>query len=485
MSDEGHATPTIHLGLRSRLIAAFALSALLLSVLMGTIAYLTTRHTLVVEKQDAALHQAYANAALLRNAIADRVPSINDVVSSLDTGNGSTSLLDDRGQWFSTSLTLSRTSLPTSARLLVAQGSVVKQTAATGAAPLLVIGVPIPAVHASYFLAYDLSDLQHTLRVLLFALGAAGAVTTLLGASIGLVASRRTMRPLTEVSDAAAAIAAGDLSTRLPVDRSDPDLSGLTVSFNAMVDRLEDRIARDARFTSDVSHELRSPLMTLAASLSVLESNQGALDDRSRQALLLMSGDVHRFQRLVTDLLEISRIDADAVDVSLEEVRAGELVRRSVDQAISHLPGGASPSVIVDPAAERAILSVDKRRFERIMGNLLENAQQYAGGATGVSARLGATGGTVEISVIDDGPGITDRDKARIFERFYRGATSGRRGSGDGSGLGLALVAEHVRRQGGTVLVDDAPEGTGAVFVISLPIVSDVALLAQGKSDRS
>ena len=485
MSEERHAAPAIRLGLRSRLIAAFALSALLLSVLMGTIAYLTTRHTLVVEKQDAALHQAYANAALLRNAIADHVPSINDVVSSLDTGNGSTSLLDVRGQWFSTSLTLSRTSLPPSALALVAHGSVVKQTASTATAPLLVVGVPIPAVHAAYYLAYDLSDLQHTLRVLLIALGAAGAVTTLLGAGIGLVASRRTMRPLTEVSDAAAAIAGGDLSTRLPVNSSDPDLSGLTVSFNAMVDRLEDRIERDARFTSDVSHELRSPLMTLAASLSVLENSQESLDDRSRQALALMSGDVHRFQRLVTDLLEISRIDADAVDLSLEEVRAGELVRRSVDQAVSNIPDGTHPAVTVEPAAERVVLSVDKRRFERIMGNLLENAQQYAGGATTVATRLGADGVTVDISVIDDGPGLSDLDKARIFERFYRGATSGRRGSGDGSGLGLSLVAEHVRRQGGTVVVADAPDGHGAIFTVSLPIAPDASLLADDKDGRS
>ena len=471
MTREPTSPPSVHLGLRSRLIAAFALGALTLSVLMGAIAYFTTRHTLVVEKQDAALHQAYANAALLRNALSNNVPSISDVVASLDTGSGTTSLLNDHEQWFSTSLSVSLTSIPPSARQVVEAGSVATQTAPGSGAPNLIVGVPIPAVHSAYYLLYDLTDLQHTLRVLLIALGAAAAATTLLGAGVGLIASRRTMRPLTEVSQAAVSIAEGDLSTRLPVDRWDPDLSGLTSSFNAMVDRLEDRIDRDARFTSDVSHELRSPLTTLSASLGVLEANRSSLDDRSRQALDLMAGDLRRFQRLVTDLLEISRIDADSDTLVLEEVRAGELVRRSVAQASSVLPAMDAPAVHIADEAERAILEVDKRRFERVMGNLLENALAYAGGATSVDVDVSGDGSHVEVSVTDEGTGIEPGERERIFDRFYRGSTSGRRGNSEGSGLGLALVAEHVRRQHGTVRVVDNPDATGTVFIVSLPIV--------------
>lgn len=477
MTPARRSSPPAHLGLRSRLIAAFALGALTLSVLMGAIAYFTTRHTLIVEKQDAALHQAYANAALLRNAISNKVPSISDVVASLDTGSGTTSLLNDHTQWYSTSLSISRSSIPASTRLVVEEGSVATQTAPGAGAPNLVVGVPIPAVHASYYLLYDLTDLQHTLRVLLIALGAAGVATTLLGAGIGLVASRRTMRPLTEVSKAAVSIAHGDLTTRLPVDRWDPDLSGLTSSFNAMVDQLEDRIERDARFTSDVSHELRSPLTTLSASLGVLEATRSSLDDRSRQALDLMAGDLRRFQRLVTDLLEISRIDADSDAIALEEVQAGELVQRSVAQALSVLPATHSPAVHIDEEAAHAILAVDKRRFERVMGNLLENAEAYAGGATSVDVRISDDGGHVEVAVTDEGAGIEPGERERIFDRFYRGSTSGRRGSSEGSGLGLALVAEHVRRQHGTVEAVDNPTTTGTVFIVSLPIVLTTTIL--------
>jgi len=473
MARNSDAGPVARLGLRSRLIATFALGALLLSVLMGAIAFATTRHFLVGERRSAALHQAYANAALLRNGLAANVPRIDTALTSLDTGPGSASLLDNKGQWFSTSLAVSRSSLPAPLRSTVAQGHVATQASQPGSTASLAVGVPLPSVHAAYYLVYDLTDLQHTLRVLLYALGAAAVVTTLLGAGVGLAASRRTMRPLAQVSDAAVAIAGGQLDTRLPVDRADPDLVGLTTSFNAMVDRLQDRLERDARFTSDVSHELRSPLTTLAAALGVLERHSDELSDTGRQALVLLAGDLGRFQRLVADLLEISRADADVDDVALEEVEAGEIVRRAVAAAAASLPSESSPEVSVTPAADHARLLVDKRRMERVMGNLLENASHYAGGATRVTVRTTPGGSTVEIAVIDRGPGIPVAERARVFDRFYRAAASGRRGdTNEGSGLGLALVAEHIRRQGGTVSVGDSPDGQGSAFLVTLPVVS-------------
>ena len=458
------------LGLRSRLIATFALGALSLSVLMGALVYFTARHTLVVEQQGAALRQAYANAALLRNALAASIPSIDAEVTSLDTGRATASLLNDDGRGFSTSLSISRSSLPTSLRSDVRSGHVSTVTSSQGSSPLLMVGVPIPSVRSSYYFVVDLSDLEHTLRVLLAALAAAAAVTTVLGALVGLIASRRTMRPLTEVSTAAAAIAVGDLTTRLPVDRRDPDLGALSTSFNAMVDQLEERIERDARFTSDVSHELRSPLTTLAASLEVLESARADLPPRADRAVDLMAGDLRRFQRMVADLLEISRLDAGSGDLALDEVVAGELVRQCVAAASRDLPEADRPTVRISPEAEPCLLLVDKRRVERIITNLLENARLYAGGATEVSAEVPADGTTVAITVADAGPGIAPDERTKVFDRFYRGVTSGRRGATDGSGLGLSLVAEHVRRLDGDVRIVDGPDGVGTAFVVTLPI---------------
>ena len=186
-------------------------------------------------------------------------------------------------------------------------------------------------------------------------------VTTLLGIALGRFASVRSLRPLADVSRAAGAIAGGELDTRLDAEAADPDLEGLTNSFNAMVDQLQERIEREARFNSDVSHELRSPLTTLAAALEVLEADRDELPPRSQRALQLLSDDLRRFQRMVGDLLEMSRADAGSVDVFLEEVSVSELVQRSVETGFGHMvahgPGGP-PEVHVDPA----VRSVARRR---------------------------------------------------------------------------------------------------------------------------
>jgi signal transduction histidine kinase len=229
-----------------------------------------------------------------------------------------------------------------------------------------------------------------------------------------------------------------------------------------MADRLQERIEREARFTSDVSHELRSPLTTLSTSIGVLEARRDDLPPRSRQALDLLAAELRRFQRMVADLLEISRFDAGSAELSLDEVRVDELVQHAVQAG-----GNGSLPVEIAPDVAGLQVSVDKRRIERVLANLVENAAVYAGGVTRLAVE--ATGTKVRLIVEDAGPGIPTESRQRIFERFFRGSASGRRGAGDGSGLGLALVAEHVRLHGGRVWVDDRPGG-GSRFVVELPI---------------
>jgi len=275
------------------------------------------------------------------------------------------------------------------------------------------------------------------------------------------------------------AIASGQLGTRLPAAIDDPDLAGLTGSFNAMVDQLQERIEREERFSSDVSHELRSPLTTLSTTLAVLEAHNAELSEPAQRALALLGADLRRFQRMVGDLLEIARSDAGSSDVALEEVTLGELVRRSVAANSRTLPGGGpGPTVEVDPSVAQAWVTVDKRRFERVMANLLENAALYGGGATAVRVRPGPSDpdgrATVRVSVEDHGPGVSPTERSRVFERFYRGQTSGQRGAGNGTGLGLALVAEHVRLHGGRVWADEATGG-GARFTVELPVADEAS----------
>lgn len=494
------------LGIGARITAVFGLGALLLSILMGGLSYFTVRHFLLAGRETAAQHQAFNNAVLVRTQLQQGTPATKytSLLANIDAGSDAHSVLYQRGKYYDSSLSVNASSIPLRLRRDVLAGTAATQTYRTGEGTAeIAVGVPVPAAHAAYFEVFDLSDLDHTLRVLGLTLLVAGVVTTVLGVALGRFASVRLLRPLADVSRAAGAIAGGELDTRLDQDAADPDLEGLTLSFNAMVDQLQERIEREARFNSDVSHELRSPLTTLAASLEVLEADRDKLPTRSQRALQLLSDDLHRFQRMVGELLEISRADAGSVDVFLEEVNVAELVQRSVEVGFGHMDGhrpgngargdGASgngapgkaaagigaagngavvpPRVQVDPAVRHWRVGVDKRRFERVMVNLMENADHYGGGVTEVLVAPGDDE-QVEVSVDDAGPGIDPLERLKIFERFYRGSASGRRGTGTGTGLGLALVAEHMHVMQGDVRVESSPAG-GARFVLTLPVLAD------------
>jgi signal transduction histidine kinase len=463
----------VKLGIAARITAIFGLGALLLSFSMGGLSYFTTRHFLLAERESAAQHQAFANATLVRSSLESGNNQYADLLASLDVGSDSHSLLIHKSTAYSSSLSLSASSIPSRLRQEVLSGSAATQTYRIGTQgqPQIVIGVPIPSVHAAYFEVFSLSDLDHTLRVLGLTLFGAGVITTLLGTALGRFASSRSLRPLAGVSRAAVAIAGGQLDTRLDSDAADPDLEGLTASFNAMVDQLQVRIEREARFNSDVSHELRSPLTTLSASLEVLEADRDNLPPRAQRALQLLGDDLRRFQRMVGDLLEMSRADAGSVDVFLEEVNVAELVQRAVEAGMRSLGDPhVAPEMVIAPAVWPLHVGVDKRRFERVMANLMENAAYYGGGATVISVQV-SVDERVEIAVEDAGPGINPMERSKVFERFYRGSASGRRGTGTGSGLGLALVAEHVRLMNGRTWVESSPT-EGARFVVSLPILA-------------
>jgi len=475
----------VKLGIGARITAVFGLGALILSILMGGLSYFTVRHFLLAGRESTDQHQAFTNANLVRTSLQSGDTGYVVLLSNIDAGTGAHSVLYHRAKTYDSSLAVTAASIPHELRKVVLSGTAATQTYRNpeGTAEI-VIGVPIPSVHAEYFEVFDLSDLDHTLRVLALALFAAGGITTILGIALGRFASTRSLRPLAVVSRAAGAIAAGDLDTRLDLEAADPDLEGFTLSFNAMVDQLQERIEREARFNSDVSHELRSPLTTLAAAMEVLETDREALPPRSQRALQLLSDDLRRFQRMVGDLLEMSRAEAGSVDIFFEEVQVAELVQRSVETGFGHMvargPGtGAPPDVDVDPAVRSWWVGVDKRRFERVMVNLMENANHYGGGVTGVAVRPARTVDAglsddkrVEVIVDDEGPGIDPLERTKVFERFYRGSASGRRGTGTGTGLGLALVAEHMHVMRGEVRVESSPAG-GARFVLTLPVLPD------------
>jgi two-component system sensor histidine kinase MtrB len=423
----------------------FGLGALVLSATMAGLTYFTARQYILHERESAILRQAYVNASFARSELLHQT-DFTTLLESLDTVPGSLSVIEQRGEWHAEALSVGEEAIPTSLRHLVLEGTPATQHFVLAGSPELVVGIPLPAVGAAYFEVFSLAELSRTLQILALALAGAALVTTIAGVVIGRWASSRALRPLREVSRAAETIAGGKLSTRLAAE-DDPDLFALASSFNRMADALLERIDREVRFTSDVSHELRSPLTTLSNSLGILEAHQDELPDRSRQALSLLSGELRRFQRMVDDLLEISRVDTGSAELLLDQVDIGEFARQA-----AHASGAPDVPVEVDPDIAGHQVVLDKRRMERVIANLVANANQYAGGVTRIGVE--AARGAVRLVVADSGPGVPETEKERIFERFYRGRAASQRGATVGTGLGLSLVAEHVRLHGGRVWVE-------------------------------
>ncbi len=449
-------------GLQARLTAAFALGAALLSAFLAVVTYSLVRDNLVSQRESSATRQAYADARTIRDGLRTAGASPLDLLLDLQLPTGASAFVLVEGKPYTSDVAIGLNEFPEDLRQAVAEGRPARMRYGLAGTARLGVGVPLPAVGASYFESAAFTEVEDALGSLSIALVVAGLLTTIAGASLGTAAGRSVLRPLAEVRQAAVAIAGGRLDTRVStVD--DADLGALVTSFNDMARALQERIERDGRFASDVSHELRSPLTTLSASIEVLQGRRDEMPERAQAALDLLVGDVQRFTTMVEDLLEISRFDGGNASLHLDNVRIAELVVLAVGLRDRPVP------VEVEPAAAACMAQVDKRRLVRVLANLLDNAEAYAGGATVVNVEAADT--DVRIAVTDAGPGVDPGERDRVFERFSRGgAVAGQRSTSEGVGLGLALVREHVGLHGGRVWVEDAPDGAGARFVVELPL---------------
>jgi two-component system, OmpR family, sensor histidine kinase MtrB len=448
-------------------MVTFGVGAFLLISLFASLTYVGVRSLLTTNRVDLDLRQGYLNAALVRSTLYSSISQLPNVLNSIETATGSQVLVRTHSQWLSHSQGATTGIIPQSMIHDTNLGEATYATRLYNQHVYFVIGIPLPSVETQVYQVFPLDNLEHQLSLLVWLLAVGAAVTSLLGLLAGLWFARRSVKPLRNVASAAEAITHGSLETRLPEGEADREVDALTRSFNAMVEQLVDRMERDARFASDVSHELRSPLTTLATSASVLQMHRDELDAAGQESLDLLVADLAIFQGLVEDLLEMARSDAGTADVTIEYVEAVELVRRCVASAIRRHALPDVP-VVVDDSVNHPIIAVDRRRFERIITNLVDNAHRYAHGATAV--RLSQSDRLLAICVDDAGPGIADEERDLVFDRFFRGRNAHLRGAARGSGLGLALVKEHVKACNGTIHVGTSPEG-GARFEIVVPIV--------------
>lgn len=450
------AAPRRHLALRARVTLTFAAFTLLLTATLSTTTYLLARSYMVDQRERSATRQAFNNARLVKHQLGGP-DDTRESLERIQGEFGTVTLIHVDGRWYGSSGGHSKDAIPAELLERVSNGSAGRLITSIGGTPYVIFGTPIVASGAEYYEFAPLDGLERTLRILAGSLAVASGITAVGGAAVGWYASRRLLRPLERVSAAAVEIASGHLDTRLD-DEGDGDLEPIVRSFNEMAESLQQRIEREARFASDVSHELRTPLTALSTAVQVVRARQVDLPARTRLAVDVLETQIRYFERLVLDLLEISRIDADADELELERIDVAELAQSVVgryDGVRLEVPHGAD-----------TVVSADRRRMERVLVNLLDNAEHHAGGAKAVHVER--TPNAVRIAIDDAGPGVPPPDRERIFDRFWRGPGA-RQQAVKGTGLGLALVAEHVRAHGGTVRVTDSPEG-GARFVIQIPV---------------
>ncbi len=453
------------IGLRSRILITFGLGSFALSLFLALATYNFTRSNLVEDRERNVIEQAYENATQLAIDLRSNPSNTQTVIERLTANRP---LLYFRGTWTGDNARFSSNVIDRDMLVAIIDNREPRTMRIEVDKELvLAIGIPLDSADAAYFEFPSMQDVRSTLNSINLALTLAAIITTLLGVFLGAIVASRAVRPLTAASQAAQAIAGGRLDTRLE-ETDDPDLSALTSSFNDMAAALELRVERDTRFTSDVSHELRSPLMTLAASVEVMHARREEMPERAQVALDLLIADVARFQALVEDLLEISRFDAGAIRLNVEELLVGEFVRQAV--AISSLP---TTSVLVTSTADHIIIRGDRRRLARVIANLVDNGRAHGGGEVEISVFVPDDEdppSQVWITVEDHGLGVPLEERNLIFERFARGVVAGRRSGSDGAGLGLSLVDEHVKLHRGRVWVEERHDGhEGACFIIELP----------------
>lgn len=446
------------LSLRWRVAAAFGLVSLVLTGALAVATWNLATGYMLHQHELSATRQAAVSAQLVDTNFDSDDKRLQDLLTGLTSGTESSVLVVRQSGWLISGRQVDPQSLPRPLVTMAENGVAAHQRVNVDNVLVLAVAVPLTAPDGTYVQLFSMSQTDHTFTFLssVLVVGTAGSV--LLSIALGAWAGRRALRPLTELTAAASLVARGDLQARLP-EHKDPDLAPLAATFNRTAVLLEARVLRDARFASDVSHELRSPLTTMANAGAVLARRRSELTGTAGRALDLLLLEVERFQRMVVDLLEISRGDQQPETAAGEPVALTDVVRH----VLRTRPEPAPNLQLANPSP---VVIGDRRRLDRIVVNLLENAKTYGGGVVRVAVQSQER--RIRLEVDDAGPGVPVEMRERIFERFARGAWAGRRGDNWGSGLGLALVAQHVARHAGKVWVEDRPGG-GARFVVEFP----------------
>jgi two-component system sensor histidine kinase MtrB len=354
----------------------------------------------------------------------------------------------------------------------------IRTRAASGAiheSPGIVVGskfvIKADGSERTVYYLFSLDDVQQSLALVTRSLLTAGAALLLLIAALTWLLTRQIVTPIRLARRVAERLAAGQLQERLRVTGED-DLARLATSFNQMATSLQRQIRQleelsrvQRRFVSDVSHELRTPLTTVRLAGSVLHEARATFDPEASRAAELLQVELDRFETLLVDLLEISRFDAGAAALDLDDINLTDVVRRVVDSTRA-LALARDTRVVVHAPRTPCVAEADVRRVERIVRNLLTNAIDHAESRE-IVVTVAADEQAAAIAVRDHGVGLAVGESAMVFNRFWRADPARARTSG-GTGLGLAISMEDTHLHGGWLQAWGKPR-EGAQFRLTLP----------------
>jgi two-component system sensor histidine kinase MtrB len=355
--------------------------------------------------------------------------------------------------------------------------STIRYSDTTGrpAVPGVVTGsqVTLPADGGTYTLYYlfPMTEQENTLSLVQRALVTGGGLLLALVGGLTWLVTRQVVTPVRLARRVAERLASGRLEERMHV-RGDDDIARLGTSFNQMAAGLQRQIRQleelsrvQRRFVSDVSHELRTPLTTVRMAGDVLHDAREGFDPPTARAAELLQKELDRFELLLSDLLEISRFDAGAAVLELEDVDLVDLAHR-VAESTRALAERRGIDVVVRDPGRPCVAEVDPRRVERIVRNLITNAIDYAE-SKDVVVLLASNDEATALAVRDHGVGLRPGEAAMVFNRFWRADPARARTSG-GTGLGLSISLEDAHLHGGWLQAWGEPGG-GSQFRLTLP----------------
>ncbi|MFJ9027394.1 sensor histidine kinase [Streptomyces sp. NPDC102274] len=480
-------------GLRSRLVVAFALVAVVSALSTGALAFREARTGVLQQSQDSVIRQfrTSVDAVAVYTPTAPSQSDLQVAVNQVLHANQSQGwrVLATYGSFraYAPSADFDKLS-PQLRRSVGTQRAAVFQRVDADGHPYLVVGMPVTYDDTTgestesrlsgmvMYLVVPQNTEEAYVRAMVSGIERATLVALCLAVVLALLAAGGVLRPVRALRRATRRMAEGHLDVRLAVNGSD-ELADLSRSFNDTAAALERSVAelrrleaQARRFAADVSHELRTPLAAMSAVTDVLDENALHLDQETGDALRLITEGTSRLSGLVTDLMEISRFDAGAVELNLDEVDLAESVQRTL---ASRGWQGQVETRLPPPGVLRT--RVDPRRLDVVVANLVGNALRH--GAPPVRLTLGVRKERADVAwavieVTDSGPGIAEEAMPHIFERFYKASTT--RTRSESSGLGLAITVENVHLHGGRVSAANLPGG-GAAFTVELPLNRDSA----------